>query len=166
MWAWLGSHVSGVLAAYAAILSTITGTVQVWNYRRDRVRIKVSAQNKMLLLPDPRYENRKLIVVTVANLGRRPATISVIGGYRKYPSDPFVLTDTKPSLPYELTEGKNLIGIIPEDQLDFSTVTWWSASDAVGNQYFSSGTWYKRWRYFRKWKHHKSGGAGGSRTHQ
>jgi hypothetical protein len=43
---WPNFHITisgSVVAAYAAIVSTITGAAQLWNYNRDRARIRVSA---------------------------------------------------------------------------------------------------------------------------
>jgi hypothetical protein len=100
-----------------------------------------------------------LCIVTVANLGRRPVTITTVAGYREYPLNPFVVVDCRPNLPHELTEGKHLIGILPSDQMDVSKVVWWSASDAVGNQYYSKGgSWFARKKYCRNWnKNQKKG---------
>jgi len=97
--------------------------------------------------------NQTLCIVTVANLGRRPVTITTIEGYREYPLDPFVVVHSRPNLPHELTEGKHLIAAMPLDEMDVSKVLWWSASDAVGNQYYSKGgSGYARKKYWRAWK--------------
>jgi hypothetical protein len=143
-----------VVAAYAAVLSTITGAAQLWNYTRDRARIKVTAQNNMTMFGDLHFKNNQtLCIVTVANLGRRPVTITTIGGYREYPLDPFVVVRSWPNLPHELTEGKHLMAAMPLDEMDVSKVLWWSASDAVGNQYYSKGGgWFARKKYWRAWK--------------
>ena len=86
---WPTFHITisgSVVAAYAAVLSTITGAAQLWNYRRDRARIKVSAQNNMTMFGDAQFKNLSdLCIITVANLGRRPVTITTIGGYREPP---------------------------------------------------------------------------------
>jgi len=57
---WANFHITitgSVVAAYAAILSTITGAAQLWNYNRDRARIKVSAQNNMTMFGDLHFKN-------------------------------------------------------------------------------------------------------------
>jgi hypothetical protein len=114
---WPTFHISisgSVVAAYAAIFSTITAAAQLWNYARDRARIKVTARTNMQLMGDSKYKaGQTLLIVTVANLGRRPVTITTVGGHRQYPSLPFVVVGCRPRLPYELTEGKNLIAIVP-----------------------------------------------------
>jgi hypothetical protein len=153
--------VSGsVVAAYAAILSTITGAAQLWNYTRDRARIRVSAQNNMTMFGDVLYKaNQTLCIVTVANLGRRPVTITTVGGYREIPLHPFFVVECRPNLPHELTEGKHLIAILPSAEMDVSKVLWWSASDGVGNQYYSKGGgWYARRKHWRDVKKHEKKG--------
>lgn len=153
---WPTFHITisgSVVAAYAAILSTITGAAQLWNYIRDRARIKVSAQNNMLMPGDTSYHGHTLCIVTVANLGRRPVTITTVAAYRDVPLDPFVVVDCRPRLPHELTEGRNLIAIMPSASVDFSKVAWWQASDAGANTYYSKGgSRYARWKYWRSWK--------------
>jgi hypothetical protein len=154
LFGWPTFHITisgSVVAAYAAVLSTITGAAQLWNYTRDRARIKISAQNNMTMFGDVRFKNNQLLcIVTVANRGRRPVTITTVGGYREIPLHPFVVVECRPSLPHELTEGKHLIAILPSDEFDFSKVLWWSASDGVGNQYYSKGGgWFVRRKHWR-----------------
>jgi hypothetical protein len=160
---WPNFHITisgSVVAAYAAILSTITGAAQLWNYNRDRARIKVSAQNDMVFFGDFHYKpGQKLCIVTVANHGRRPVTITTVGGCREIPLHPFVVVECRPNLPHELTEGKSLIAVMPSDEFDFSKVLWWSASDGVGNQYHSKGgNWYARRKHWRAVKKHEKKG--------
>jgi hypothetical protein len=119
---WPNFHITisgSVVAAYAAVLSTITGAAQLWNYQRDRARIKVSAQNNMTMFGDAQFKNLSdLCIITVGNLGRRPVTITTIGGYREYPLNPFVVVHCRPNLPHELTEEKHLIAIMPLAKID------------------------------------------------
>jgi hypothetical protein len=44
-----------VVAVYAAVVATITGAVQIFNYRRDRSRIKLAVGHNMRIMLDPRY---------------------------------------------------------------------------------------------------------------
>jgi hypothetical protein len=157
---WPTFHITisgSVIAAYAAVLSTITGAAQLWNYNRDRARIKVTARNNMTMFQDARFKHdQALCIVTVANLGRRPVTITSVGGYREIPLKPFLVKECRPNLPHELTEGKSLIAVTPSDEFDFSKVLWWSASDGVDNHYYSKGGgWYarrKHWRDVKKYE--------------
>jgi hypothetical protein len=152
-----------VVALYAAVVSTLTGVVQISNYFRDRANIRVTVQHRMEIYGDPRYKDKTLTVVSVINAGRRPVTITAVGAYRVHPHNHFVLTDCSPALPHELTEGKRLSAILPSADMDFSTIDYWDASDAVGNSYkcrvasryahyLSVRKWRREWRRNRKTK--------------
>ena len=143
------------VTAYAAIVATCTAAVQLSNYLRDRPRIKLRVQRNMQLYGDPYYKGEILTLISVLNTGRRPVTISGLGAQRLFPYNPFVLTMTRPPLPYELTEGKSLIGILPGKEINLSTIDWWEASDAVGRMYrLKVAPWYSRsisnMRWFRR----------------
>jgi hypothetical protein len=120
-----------VVALYAAVVSTLTGMVQISNYFRDRANIRVTVQHQMEIYGDPHYKDKTLTIVNVINRGRRPVTITTVGAYRVHPHDNFILTDCSPALPHELTEGKSLVGILASIDMDFSTIDYWHASDAV-----------------------------------
>src|SRR5215470_3906410 len=94
------------VAIYAALVSTVTGVVQVFNYRRDRSRIVLSVGHNMVITGQPMREG--LTIVTVMNRGRRPVTINSVGAWRMYPHNPIMIPETHPDLPHELTEGQNL----------------------------------------------------------
>jgi hypothetical protein len=124
-----------VVAVYAAGVATATGLVQIFNYRRDRARVRLSVQHKMKIMFDSRYEGQTLTIVTVANEGRRPVTIRSVGAATLYPQDPFVIPHFQPLLPHELTEGKSLMAILPPCDIDFSKIESWQAWDALGRRY-------------------------------
>jgi len=148
-------NISGnVIAAYAAVVSTITGVVQFFNYRRDRARVKVSVGHRMQIMGDPRYSGKTLTIVTVTNSGRGPVTITTVGAICRYPHNHFVVVECQPRLPHELTEGKHLIAILPHPvDIDFSTIESWEAMDAVGNRYrLHVASWYSRTMSRRKWR--------------
>lgn len=87
----------------------------------------------------------------VSNTGRRPVTITGVGAYNLYPRDPFVLFDTRPVCPCELTEGKQLTAIIDQQGLDTSAIESWEAYTATGKTFRCSVIpWYRRW-----WNRHK-----------
>lgn len=108
-----------VVAVYAAVASTITGSVQLWHFFRDRARIKLTVQRDMAIMGDPLYNRTDLTIVRVANLGRRPVTITMVGAQRMFPDTHFIITECNPPLPHELTEGKSLMAILPQRDLDF-----------------------------------------------
>ena len=41
------------VAVYAAVVSTITGSVQLWHFFRDRARIKLTVQRNMEIIGGP-----------------------------------------------------------------------------------------------------------------
>jgi hypothetical protein len=142
-----------LLAAYAAVLSTITGLVQFWTFRRDRARVDISVRHNIEIVGDPRYSGKNLTLVTVSNLGRRPVTIVSVGAYRAYPLTAFILTDINPPIPHELTEGKSLVAILPSKDIDLSKVIWWQASDAVGREYrLDMIGWLARHKFRKDWR--------------
>jgi hypothetical protein len=147
-------HVSisgSVLAAYAAVVSSITGTVQVFNYFRDRAHLIIRVQHNMEMMGDPRYEGMSLIIMNVVNAGRRPITVTGVGAYRLFPHNPFVLTDERPRCPCELTEGKQLTAYINQEDLDLSVMESWEASTSAGKTYrLAVVPWYSRWWNRRK----------------
>jgi hypothetical protein len=153
---WPTFHISisgSVLAGYAALVSTLTGAVQLRNHYLDRARINVSARPNMRIYGDPRYQGKDLIIVQVANLGRRPVTITSVGGHLKEPKNRgFVLNDCNPQLPHELTEGKSLTAVVDASQTDFSNVHWWYATDATKHTHNSKdANWLSRRLAYRKW---------------
>jgi hypothetical protein len=129
-------NISGsVVALYAAVLATITAAVQVTNFLRDRRKIKISVNDRMKMFGDPRYEDKLLTVVRVTNIGRRPVTILSISATQIAPLDSFVMIDTRPALPCELTEGKHLQAIGELVDIDVSKIECWEVKDAGGNSY-------------------------------
>ena len=90
-----------VVAAYAAVVSTITGAVQLSNFLRDRARIKVSVRRNMQIVGDPRYDGKTLTLIYVANTGRRPVTITTVGAQRLYAHNHIVVPNCNPALPHD-----------------------------------------------------------------
>lgn len=60
------------VAIYAAVLSTITATVQVTNLLRDRARLRLKAWWDSNDRPDAEYRH---FIVSIANHGRRTLAI-------------------------------------------------------------------------------------------
>ncbi len=124
-----------VVAAYAALVSTATAIVQLFNYRRDRSRIKVCAAYNMEIVGDPANARKGLTIINVMNIGRRPVTINSIGAWRLHPHNPIVIPETHPALPCEITEGRSVRAILPPCNLDLNTIECWEASDGTGHTY-------------------------------
>jgi hypothetical protein len=94
------------VAIYAALVASVTGLVQVFNYRRDRAQIVLTVGHDMVIATTLMREG--LTIVNVMNRGRRPVTITTVGAWRLHPHKPFVIPETHPDLPYELKEGQKL----------------------------------------------------------
>jgi hypothetical protein len=151
-----------VIAAYAAVVSTCTGIFQIFNYFRDRSKIKLSVRHNMQMFGSPKYHDQTLTLVYVANHGRRPVTINTVGARCLYPHPHIVLVDVQPPLPHELTEGKNLIAILPKGSLDLSTIDLWEATDAMGHRYvLKVASWRERFvsdrRLRAEWRLNRAG---------
>jgi hypothetical protein len=145
-------HISGnILAVYGAILSTLTGAVQVVTHFKDRVHLLIRMQHNMETVNDPAHEGMTLTVMTVINAGRRPVTVTSIGAYRLHPHNPFVITDMNPRCPCELTEGKQMVAMINQAGLDLPLMESWEAYTATGKTYrLSVIPWYRVWWNRRK----------------
>ena len=102
---------------YAAVLSSGLAVLRFIDYRRDRPLLEVEAKADMIGLPDPASQigragipcepsETRFVGITVANHGRRPATVGmvalVLGGKR----GEIIPSDALRELPIELTEGR------------------------------------------------------------
>lgn len=142
-------NISGsAIAFYGAVLSTVTGIVQVVHFFRDRVKVNITASPNMEMVGDPRYAGMTLVTLQVTNTGRRPVTITTMGAYRLHPRTALVVTDMRPRLPCELTEGKYVTALIgQDDRLDLANIEFWAAWDSAGRIHkLNAASWYKRWK--------------------
>src|SRR5579859_4668068 len=160
---------ASMVAAYAAVISTLTGAVQLFNFLRGRSRIRISVRRDQMIMGDPKYANQTLTIVTVANAGRRPVTITTVGARCLFPDAHFIIVNSNPPLPHELTEGKYLMAITIEDDLDFSRIQSWEASDATGRSHLLHvASWQKRYisnkSLRRKWKEEAKAKAAGAKS--
>ena len=113
---------------------------------RDRANIKIRVQTNMETIGDPRTDGMIFTIVNVSNAGRRPVTITTVGAYRLYPRLAFIAPDTRPAIPHELTEGKQLMAMVDQTDLDHSVIEYWLVTDATGREYrLNIAPWYKRW---------------------
>jgi hypothetical protein len=143
-----------VVAAYAAVLSTLTATAQIVQFLRDRADVKIRVRRNMVTVGDLFRDGQKFTLVQVINSGRRPITITMVGAQRLYPLDPFVLADCNPQLPIELTEGKSLSAFMADAGIDYETIDAWEAYDTLGRSYkLPVASWndrvVSRWRWRR-----------------
>lgn len=146
---------AGVVAWYAATLSTMTTAVQIAHFLRDRVRVKVTVQQNMETFGDPAHEGMTLTIVTVTNEGRRPVTIRGIGLMQLRRDKGGVFPDTAPQMSCELTEGKFATAFVDQTQLPLlEDIAYFQAWDATGRTYRANiAAWPKQiyWRMRRRW---------------
>jgi hypothetical protein len=137
---------ASVVAAYAAVVSTITGAVQVINHFKDRASLLIQVQLNMEMVGDPRYKGMTLTRIGISNNGRRPVTITNVGAYRLHPHKPFIVVDTRPALPCELTEGKQMTALMDQSDLDLAVMESWEVYTATGKTFrVAVIPWYRRW---------------------
>lgn len=110
---WLGHHLT------AAWLSAIVGAVSlgvalyvVWRDRRSLAISWIPFQPTSALEFD---DERLYVVLTVANRGRRPVTLSSVGYRFRDGSKNLVLYDEFKDGPIELTEGKSVNYRVPQE---------------------------------------------------
>lgn len=133
-----------VIAAWGAVLSTIS---IAWQLSGDRVKVKVTAKRSRKIIGSRRYDGMLLTIVEVTNVGRRPVTITSIGAINLYPHHHFVVTDTIPALPCEITEGKYISAMLDQADLDFSIIDYWNACDSHGRGHnLREATLFKHWK--------------------
>ena len=127
------SITASVVAWYAALVSTITGAVQVGNFLRDRKKIKLDVMRNMVT-DDPRRAGMEFTILRVTNAGRRPVNVTHI--YLKQEGDAAgILSDVRPPLPHELTEGKQLAAYLDEARAGFETIRYFAVVDSTGREY-------------------------------
>ena len=107
------------IALYAAILSTITALVQIFNYRRDRanIRVKIGIAKRVEMYEKTLMNKGTIIKIFVANRGRRPVTIRacyVKAGGLGMPSYEYI--NRHPEM--ELGEGKAYTYTVENESID------------------------------------------------
>jgi hypothetical protein len=121
--------VTTIVAVWGAVLSTV---VAVRQFRSERVRVRFTVKRNRQVVGDPRYKNTVLTELTVTNTGHRPVTITTFGTVPLYPNAGLVAAETQPALPCELTEGRYITSLWPQEGIDFSTIDYWAAWDSHG----------------------------------
>jgi hypothetical protein len=146
-----------ILAIWGSILSTILAVLKVLEYRKDRANIKVTVMgNYKIFSATGAYGNRPLVMITAANRGRRPVTLTGAALLlpRKNEYKYVICADSITAI--ELTEGKsheylmfeddvkNQYGLTPEKYI---ACVW----DATGTYYWSHNI-FKRFLKLRRIK--------------
>jgi hypothetical protein len=163
-------NISGsMLAFYGAVVSTCTAAAQIITFLRDRVRVKIVVQRNMHVIGDARYENMALVSIQVANAGRRPFTVSHIGGAYLYPHPNFMAANSTPQLPHELTEGKHITALLDQTDINDELLSSWDVYDTLGRKHsLTAAPWYtrlkSRWNWYWERRSRRKAAKANART--
>jgi hypothetical protein len=133
------------IAIWGAILSTILAVIRIFEFKNDRRRIKIKVKGGFRIIPPiPPYGDNPQIVITAANLGKRPVTI--VGAAlllpRKKGAERGYLVCGENIKSVEIREGQSRDFLMPEDELNqeyglhqdkYVAYVW----DAAGRVYWS-----------------------------
>src|SRR5258708_22729607 len=151
-------NISGTaVATYAAVVSTITVGIQLANFIRGRMKVRVRVRHDMQIAGySKRNANDTLTTMTVTNMGRRPVTITSVEAKRLFPCKThYVFSLVNPSLPRELMKGQYVQAIVKKDGLDLKNISTWEAHTSAGKTFrLSQAPWHKRWVSDWRWKRH------------
>jgi hypothetical protein len=147
--------VSGnLLAWYGAIVATLTALVQLSNHFRDRAKVVLKALKNMQRIGD--RSDTTMTIITATNVGRRPVTIRGFAArllFSEQGHSDWILPDVRPTLPYEITEGREVSAFLNENKADLSSVAYWYAWDGMGREYrLNVASPYKRWISHWRWR--------------
>jgi hypothetical protein len=146
-------NLTDVLALWGALLSTALAAYKVAEYRRDRPIVKISLMPGMKATPGSAYGDMNLLVVRVANVGRRPVVITHVslrlppGGEASH----LLCFDTLTAkYPVEITEGHAHSFIFNEDEVRKAGVTPSNCivlvNDARGVDHWNCGRLTRLWK--------------------
>ncbi len=141
-----------MLAIWGAFLSSLLGLLKIWDYLRDQPILSISIKPGYKATKGSPYGDMTLLMVTVANTGRRPIFINGVS---------LVLPRTKTYLlcgdpysakyPVELKEGQAHNFLMNEDELrqkhgvrDREFVA--MVHDAPGREYWSHNPIVRLWK--------------------
>jgi hypothetical protein len=143
------------VAIYGAALSTVLALGKAYEYYRDRADVKVKISPGMKATPGSQYGNRKLLFVSVVNVGRRPVSITHVSLRLPNSAPNRYLLCADPATatyPVYLTESQRHGFVFDEDVLrtqykltdgDFVAV----ASDSHGRDHWSHGPIWRLRRF-------------------
>jgi hypothetical protein len=142
-----------VLALWGALLSTGLAAFKIAEYRRDRPLVRITLTSGMKATPGSVYGDMTLLLVKVANVGRRPISITHVSlrmprGDTKY----LLCADaSSATYPVELTENRAHAFLFNEDELrgryglspsDYLV----AVQSSGGTEYWSRGPVSRLWR--------------------
>jgi len=145
------------LAIWGAALSTFLGFLKVRDYFRDRPILKISVKPGYKATKGSPYGDMALLMITVANVGRRPIFINGVSLVVPRSKTYLLCGDPHSArYPVELKEGQAHNFIMNEDEIrqkygvrDGEFVA--MANDAPGREYWSDNPITRLWK-IRRWK--------------
>jgi hypothetical protein len=133
-----------IVAWYAAVVSTLGLALSLYLALRDRARVVIDARPNYQVLGDPYpYDPNKLYVcITVANRGRRPLTVSVVGLLpRRRGDNAAIVNGSLHHGPCELAEGKSVNFLAAQDEIDLENVRAVVVRDQTGRLWKQKVRW-------------------------
>ena len=126
-----------VVAFWGAITGTISLVVAYFTYKRDDIKIEVDVKKGWRVINSPDHNSDEdQVVLSVANKGRRPVTITKAGYVFLKRNGGVIWSDSMIYGSRELLEGKSADYIMSQKKIeDFSEISYFAAYDAIGNAY-------------------------------
>jgi len=128
----------GTIAAWwGAISGTLANVVIVWNFCRDRPRIKVNVKTNMRLTPntftnDP---NEPFILITALNIGKYPVYLSKAWLNLKNSSQSILMAGPNNFKTEKLEPGLSRDFVAKQSQIDLDNLKEAYVCDAVGRKF-------------------------------
>jgi hypothetical protein len=131
-----------IIGLYGAVLSTYNA----WKaHRKDKADVRLHIAPHMSVANDPRRKGMTFLVITAANVGSRPVTITHVASSTLDSSIHNVLFDVQPRLPCQLTEGQQLVAFVDEAQGGLDQVESWYVVDSAGRKHHKHiVAWHRR----------------------
>lgn len=127
---------ASAVAWYGAIMATLSLAISGYVAWRDRARIKATARSGQRLVtpgvPAGHDGEKRYVVITVANVGRRPITVSTAGLKMRGDAD---LWFSEVHGQEELLEGTSCCFLGDEAQITLDDIMYPFVHDAVGRTY-------------------------------
>ncbi len=141
-----------MIAVYGAVVATINSIVQIITARRDRTDVVLKVRKNMTAVNFPRYAGITLTLVTATNRGKRPVNIQGFSTILLDSHDQWMLADTHPPIPHEITEGQDITAYIDEATLNRNLVECYYVWDSVGRTFrIHIAPWHRRvWSKLRR----------------
>jgi hypothetical protein len=123
---------ASAVAWYAAIVSTIGVSVHILNALKDRSKIKITLNKNWKIYGDQR-DNKTYLLIDVANVGRRPITITHVGLRTK--KEDILLKDSFTRGSREITEGKSTTYLAEDSEIPYRDLRKAIIVDATTRKY-------------------------------